>query len=83
MHTIEFTVEVLAPRNHPDGTVDLFLEVSLPFVPVAGMLLKLTPKGYQLKVDQVLWDVVKGFKVTICYDTAFNFSDFTREGWMP
>jgi len=50
------TAHTLAERD-PDDLVDLVLQVELPFVPVAGMMLKLTPEGDLLEVDYVDWDI--------------------------
>lgn len=36
---------------------DLKIEVDLPFVPVVGMSLKVTPAGRFLVVDQVMWAI--------------------------
>lgn len=36
---------------------DIHIVVELPFMPVAGMRLKLTPEGEFNQVDEVFWDV--------------------------
>lgn len=68
------------------GPIKMGLEVELPFMPFAGMQLKLTPNGDFVTVFQVYWQVDAPDRVFIAVQTPdgeqpTSWQSARDEGW--
>lgn len=64
--------------------VEVVIHVDLPFVPVAGTMLKLTPDGEFLRVDQVFWSVTDPDVIDVFIEEPEvlpTFAFMRKEGW--
>lgn len=64
--------------------VEVVIHVDLPFVPAAGTMLKLTPDGEFLCVDQVYWSVTDPDVIDVFIEEPEvlpTFAFMRKEGW--
>lgn len=76
-----------ARKNAPYEAEDIVLTMDMPFIPVAGMKLKLTADSDYYPVDDVFWDATVPDQVEVFLDDAYDgaplpaWSEMKRQGW--
>lgn len=82
------TLHYWATPAQPDAqheAEDIRLTVFLPFMPTAGMKLKVTPDGDYLKVAEVFWDISSPDEVEVVFEEPLDllpeWEQMKEQGW--